>query len=78
MYTQVPVPNHDICLGFGAVVPDGYGVCYDPQKKKFLICVSSYFDCSDTDSKLFTTKLEESFREMRDTLLAANTPTAKL
>ncbi len=75
---QVPVPNHDIFLSFGAVVPDGYGVCYNPQNKKFLVCISSYHDCPETDSKLFAAQLAESFRDLRDILITANIPSAKL
>lgn len=75
---QVPV-NADIFLCFGAVVPDGYGVCYNPQEKKLMLSVSSYHSCPTTDSMLFATKLAEGLREMRDVVTQANgIPSSKL
>lgn len=53
-------------LSFGAVVPDGYGVCYNPQLDQIMVCISSYCDCPETDSQLFATKLKESLSEMGD------------
>ena len=75
---QVPVAEFDVILCFGAVVPDGYGVCYNPQQQKTLLAVSCFRSCPDTDSALFLSKLEDSLREMRDVLEAARGPTPKL
>ena len=60
------------------MVPDGYGVCYNPQPNKFLLSVSSYFDCPDTDSMLFAKKVQESLSEMKNVLIEANIPKPKL
>ncbi len=70
--------DFDLILCFGAVVPDGYGVCYNPQQGKTLLGVSCYHSCPDTDSSLFLVKLQESLREMRDIMEAVTPPVAKL
>ena len=75
---QVPSPRHDVFLVFGAVVPDGYGVCYNPQEEKFLLGVSSFRSCPDTDSMLFGSKLIESMRDMRDMMLDGKCLNSKL
>ena len=58
-------------LFFGPVVPDGYGICYNPQEKEFWIGVSSYKHCKDTVS---ATEMADSIRvsllDMRDVLAA--------
>ena len=78
MYLKVPVANHDIFLCFGAMVPDGYGVCYNPQEKQIIFSVSSFHGCPKTDSYLFLQRLTESMGEMRQVLFAANGLSAKL
>ena len=74
----MPTASHDIFLCFGAVVPDGYGVCYNPQEKRVTFAVSSFRSHPDTDSLLFGSKLKESLREMEAVLTAANGLSAKL
>lgn len=32
----------EACLCFGPVVPDGYGVCYNPMESQYLYAVSSF------------------------------------
>jgi len=39
--SQVP-SKYEACLCFGPVVPDGYGVCYNPMEKQILYAVSAY------------------------------------
>ena len=55
---------------YGPVVPDGYGVCYNPQKDQIIICVTSFTSCEETKSECFAANLEKSLLEMRDMLLA--------
>ena len=69
---------HDIYLCFGAVVPDGYGVCYNPKNDQFILSVSSFRDCPETDSLLFGSKLVESLLEMREILVESRIPASKL
>ena len=78
--SQVPVADRDIFLCFGPVVPDGYGVCYNPQEKRYLFSVTSFHDCPQTDSMHYAHKLKESLLEMRQMVLegSAKAPSAKL
>ncbi len=78
VFLQVPIPNHEIFLCFGAVVPDGYGVCYNPQESQFILSVSSFHSNPKTNSHVFLKKLTETFGEMREVLVAANGLNAKL
>ena len=66
---QVPVANHRMFLCFGAVVDDGYGVCYNPREHEILFTVSSWHHCSDTDSLTMSSQLVESLKEMRELLV---------
>ena len=75
---QVPTAEHDIFLCFGAVVPNGYGVCYNPQNHRVTFAVSSFRSCPETDSQVFGAKLMESMREMQAVLVKANGLSAKL
>ena len=75
---QMPTFNHDVLLCFGAVVADGYGVCYSPQDHRTVFVVSSFRSCPETDSHVFGTKLMESMREMQAVLVKANGLSAKL
>ena len=68
--------HHDAVMVFGPVVPDGYGVCYNPQQTKIHFGVSSYNDCPETDSDTLGGALMKSFDDLRDML--ANNPQAKL
>jgi hypothetical protein len=75
---QVAVSNYEIFLCFGAVVPDGYGVCYNPQENRIILSVSCYHSCPDTNSIMFLKRMAENLIEMRDMLVAARGLSAKL
>ena len=75
---QVPVANHRIFLSFGAVVEDGYGVCYNPRQTEILFTVTSWHHCSETDSLLMASRLQSSLQEMRDMMVRAGRVAAKL
>jgi choline O-acetyltransferase len=38
-------------MGYGAVIPDGYGVSYNLQASTIIFCVASFFQCHQTDSR---------------------------
>ncbi|KAL5484736.1 hypothetical protein EMCRGX_G021281 [Ephydatia muelleri] len=76
--SQVPVESLPIFLCFGAVVEDGYGICYNPQEERLYISVSSFRHCPHTDSVLFAKKLTESLREMKDIFRTVQPITSKL
>ena len=51
---------------YGPVVPDGYGVCYNPHADYMVVCVASFRSWPGTDSKSFADALVDSLRQMRD------------
>ncbi|CAG5122644.1 unnamed protein product [Candidula unifasciata] len=63
-------------LCFGPVVPDGYGLCYNPQDDQLIISISSFHSSPHTNSDLFSSSLSQSLLDMQ-TLLASH-PQAKL
>jgi len=61
----------DAFMCYGPVVPDGYGVCYNPHPDYILICISSFKSCVDTMSSEFARTLETCLVDMRDLCLSA-------
>lgn len=55
-------------LNFGPVVPDGYGICYNPQENQILLSITSYNNSPQTDSEKFIASLNQSFRDMQRVL----------
>ena len=55
---------------YGPVVPDGYGVCYNPKEDFILFCISSFVPCGETKSDYFADVLMSSLRQMKEMLLA--------
>lgn len=56
----------DILIGYGPVVPDGYGCCYMPKKDQILFCLSSFYSSDETSSDFFALSLEGSLLQMRE------------
>lgn len=67
--SQVP-SNYELFLSFGPAVPDGYGVCYNPQKSKIIFGVSTINSNPETNPGHFGAYLQRSLDEMR--LLVTN------
>ena len=65
--SQVP-SIHKLALSFGAVVPDGYGVCYSPRENEFRVCISSFKSCPTTSTTGFIRCLEDALMEMQHTM----------
>jgi carnitine O-acetyltransferase len=63
-------------LCFGPVVPDGYGLCYNPQDDQLIISVSSFNSCPQTNSDTFSASLSCCLRDLHK--LLSSTPQAKL
>ena len=76
IFLQVPLENN-ILFSFGPVVPDGYGICYNPQKSHILFAVSAFKKCHETSATKFATKLFEAMHKMR-IILESQSSTAKL
>ncbi|TSK22737.1 Choline O-acetyltransferase [Bagarius yarrelli] len=63
--SQVPSTVEMFCC-YGPVVPNGYGVCYNPQSDHIIFCVSSFCDSPETSSDIFVKALAECLGEMQD------------
>lgn len=56
----------DILVGYGPVVPDGYGCAYMPKKEEIFFCLSSFYSSAETSSDFFALSLEGSLLQMRE------------
>uniref|UniRef100_A0A3Q1G810 Carnitine O-acetyltransferase n=1 Tax=Acanthochromis polyacanthus TaxID=80966 RepID=A0A3Q1G810_9TELE len=73
--SQVPSKT-DCVMCFGPVVPNGYGVCYNPMDDHINFAVSSFNTCKETNSAHLAGAVEEALLDMRT--LLEQTPRAKL
>ncbi|KAJ3605172.1 hypothetical protein NHX12_027222 [Muraenolepis orangiensis] len=73
--SQVPAKS-DCVMCFGPVVPDGYGLCYNPKDEHINLAVSSFNGCPDTDTGRMAGAVEAALLDMR--MLLETTPKAKL
>lgn len=44
-------------MGYGPVVPDGYGCSYNPQPDCIVFCASSFRSCEATSTRRFVNEL---------------------
>lgn len=61
---------------FGPVVPDGYGVCYNPMNDHINFALSAFTSCSDTSAAQLGEAVAGALLDMRT--LLERTPRAKL
>lgn len=73
--SQVPAKT-DCVMCFGPVVPDGYGVCYNPMEEHVNFAISAFNSCADTNAARMAHYLEKALLDMRILLQAA--PKSKL
>ncbi|XP_066569268.1 carnitine O-acetyltransferase isoform X1 [Amia ocellicauda] len=73
--SQVPAKT-DCVMCFGPVVPDGYGVCYNPMDDHINFAVSAFNSCAETNAARLSQALEEALLDMR--ALLVQTPQSKL
>ena len=59
----------DILIGYGPVVPDGYGCSYNPCPDQINFCISSFYSNPETSSDFFARSLEGSLLQMREICL---------
>ncbi len=64
--SQVPINLPGSYMGYGAVVPDGYGVSYNLQNDQVIFAICSFFSCESTNSRRFAEALTKSLQEMKD------------
>ncbi|XP_043209713.1 choline O-acetyltransferase-like, partial [Amphibalanus amphitrite] len=75
--SQVPTKSGDTFMGYGAVVPDGYGCSYNPQPDSITFCIGSFHACDMTSSETFANSITESLNMMHD-LLKSDTWTSDM
>ncbi|XP_077162991.1 carnitine O-acetyltransferase isoform X3 [Paroedura picta] len=73
--SQVPAKT-DCVMCFGPVVPDGYGVCYNPMAEHINFAISAFNSCAETNTAQLAHYLEKALLDMR--LLLQSSPKSKL
>uniref|UniRef100_A0A673KGY9 Carnitine O-acetyltransferase n=1 Tax=Sinocyclocheilus rhinocerous TaxID=307959 RepID=A0A673KGY9_9TELE len=73
--SQVPAKTNCV-MCFGPVVPDGYGVCYNPMDTHINFAVSAFDSCQDTNAARLAQALEDALLDIKT--LLEQTPKAKL
>lgn len=66
-FTQVATKTNSF-MGYGPVVPNGYGASYNPKEDSVIFCISSFYSNETTDTKKFTEYLKDSLNLMKDLL----------
>lgn len=61
----------DSFIGYGPVVPEGYGASYNPHPDTIVFCLSSFHSSDETDTGKFAQSVEEALDSMRS-LFEAN------
>ncbi|XP_065216722.1 choline O-acetyltransferase-like isoform X1 [Planococcus citri] len=59
-------------MGYGPVVPDGYGASYNLKEDSVIFCISSFYSNGTTSTNRFTERLKESLLSMKDLLTYFN------
>ena len=68
---QIPTSSNSF-MGYGPVVPDGYGCSYNPQPESVVFCASSFRSCEATNTEKFVNQLEKSLIEVSQLLHKRN------
>ncbi|CAH3932355.1 unnamed protein product [Pieris brassicae] len=63
--SQVATTTEGTFMGYGAVVPDGYGCSYNPKKDHVIFCISSFVASNVTSTEAFRQSLEEALDSMK-------------
>ncbi|OWR51509.1 putative choline o-acyltransferase [Danaus plexippus plexippus] len=63
--SQVATTTEGTFMGYGAVVPDGYGCSYNPKRDSVIFCISSFASSSVTNTEAFRQALEEALDAMK-------------
>ncbi|XP_013190379.2 choline O-acetyltransferase [Amyelois transitella] len=63
--SQVATTTEGTIVGYGPVVPDGYGCCYNPKKDTVIFCIASFHSSSVTNTEAFRQFLEEALDSMK-------------
>ncbi|KAM9743733.1 carnitine O-acetyltransferase [Menidia menidia] len=55
----------DCVMCFGPMVPDGYGVCYNPMDEHINIAITAFNSCEETNAANFSQNVEDALLDMR-------------
>nr|CAD7199794.1 unnamed protein product [Timema douglasi] len=69
--SQVPMRSDGV-LSFGPVVPDGYGICYNPRNLNINFSISAFRSHPETSAKKFQEALYKSLQDMHDVAARAH------
>ena len=64
--SQVPINLPLSYMGYGAVVPDGYGISYNLQDFNIIYAICSFFSSQSTNSRRFCEALTTSLKDMKE------------
>ncbi|KAL1460103.1 hypothetical protein WDU94_012041 [Cyamophila willieti] len=56
----------DSFMGYGPVVPDGYGCSYNPKDASIVFCISAFKSCLNTSTAKFATSLDETLMAIKN------------
>lgn len=68
LYTSQVGSKTDCVMCFGPMVPDGYGVCYNPMDDHINFAVTAFNSCEETNATKLSQFLEESLLDMKTLL----------
>ncbi|KAK6633861.1 hypothetical protein RUM44_004468 [Polyplax serrata] len=58
----------DLFMGYGPVVPDGYGASYNPRSDQIVFCISAFHSCAKTSAWRFAQSVAEALNSMQKLL----------
>ncbi|XP_043967333.1 carnitine O-acetyltransferase-like [Gambusia affinis] len=65
LYTSQVGSKTDCVMCFGPMVPDGYGVCYNPMDEHINIAITAFNSCEDTNAANFAQAVKKALLDMR-------------
>ncbi|XP_026099886.1 carnitine O-acetyltransferase-like [Carassius auratus] len=68
LYTSQVGSNTDCVMCFGPMVPDGYGICYNPMDDHINFAVTAFNSCEETNATKLSEFLEDSLLDMKTLL----------
>ncbi|XP_068422425.1 carnitine O-acetyltransferase-like [Clinocottus analis] len=75
LFTSQVGSKTDCVMCFGPMVPDGYGVCYNPMDDHINIAITAFNSCDETNAAKFAQAVEDALLDMR--ALLEDTATAE-
>lgn len=68
LHTSQVGSKTDCVMCFGPMVPDGYGVCYNPMDDHINFAVTAFNSCEETNATRLSKFLEDSLLDMKTLL----------